>query len=119
LSAGATAPAQARMVAAEAAREWGLPDLAYPSELIASELVSNAVVHAATEVDLLIRRNGGAGLEIRVRDHSSSPPQLAEHDPSDVRELRGRGLFLVSVTAKRWGYLIGSADKLVWAALER
>jgi hypothetical protein len=38
---------------------------------------------------------------------------------SDATQLGGRGLFLVSVTAARWGFLLGSADKVVWAAIER
>lgn len=113
-----SAPAQARALVAEAARSWGLDDLVFAAELIASELVSNAVVHAATQVDVLVRR-GGHGFEIRVRDHSPNPPALPAHAPSDLAAVRGRGLFLISVTAKRWGCLVGSADKVVWAAIER
>ena len=118
LEAVATAPARARSVAAEAVRGWGLHDLVFASELVASELVSNAVLHASTAVDLLVRRREH-GLDIGVRDRDPNPPQLVAHDPSDVGELRGRGLFLVSVTAKRWGFLLGSHDKVVWAAIER
>jgi anti-sigma regulatory factor (Ser/Thr protein kinase) len=118
LNAVATAPARARTVAAEAVSAWGMHDLVFASELVASELVSNAVMHAATDVDLMVRRHG-PGLAIGVRDRSPRPPQMAAHDPSDVGKPRGRGLFLVSVTAKRWGFLIGSADKVVWAVIER
>jgi anti-sigma regulatory factor (Ser/Thr protein kinase) len=114
-----TAPAEARAVAGDAVRTWGLDDLVLPTELVASELVSNAVVHAATRVDVLVRRYSEHGLKIGVRDRCASPPQLPTHAPSDVGERRGRGLFLVSVMAKRWGSLIGSADKVVWAAIER
>ena len=118
LDAVATAPALARSVAAEAVRSWGLHDLVFASELVASELVSNAVMHAATDVELLVRRRE-RGLEIRVRDGDPNPPLFVAHSPSDVGQLRGRGLFLVSVVAKRWGFLLGSADKVVWAAIER
>jgi anti-sigma regulatory factor (Ser/Thr protein kinase) len=114
-----TAPAEARAVVGDAVRTWGLDDLVFPTELVASELVSNAVVHAATRVDVLVRRSSEHGLKIGVRDRSTSPPQLPTHAPSDVSQRRGRGLFLVSLMAKRWGFLIGSADKVVWAAIER
>jgi anti-sigma regulatory factor (Ser/Thr protein kinase) len=118
LPADESAPARARAVAAEATYSWGLPDLLYPAELVTSELVSNAVLHAATPVDVLVRRSD-RGLRIGVRDRSAVAPHAVRHPPSDVRQTRGRGLFLVSATAARWGWLVGTSDKIVWALLER
>jgi anti-sigma regulatory factor (Ser/Thr protein kinase) len=118
LPAAVTAPAQARTVAGDALRGWHLDDLLVASELVVSELVSNAVQHAATAMDLLVQRTT-RGIRISVRDGSPKPPQVAGHDPSDVAHPRGRGLFLVSVTAARWGFLVGSVDKVVWATIEK
>jgi len=108
-----TAPGQARASAGAAMADWGLTDLAFPTELITSELVSNAVRHAAPPVELLLRRTHG-GLYIAVRDHSPVPPPAPTTLPA-VAALGGRGLYLVAATASRWGYLVGSADKVVWA----
>jgi Histidine kinase-like ATPase domain len=108
-----SAPAKARAAVDEATTAWGLAQLAFPTELITSELVSNAVQHAASPVDLLLRRTA-SGLCVSVRDGSPVAPVPAT-EPPGTGSLRGRGLFLVSSTASRWGYLIGTADKVVWA----
>jgi anti-sigma regulatory factor (Ser/Thr protein kinase) len=118
LPAAVTTPAQARTVAGDALHGWHLDDLRVSAELVVSELVSNAVQHAATAVDLLVQRTT-RGVQISVRDGSPNPPRAAGHDPSDVARPGGRGLFLVSIIAARWGFLVGSVDKVVWATIEK
>jgi anti-sigma regulatory factor (Ser/Thr protein kinase) len=110
-----TAPARARAAVGEAVAAWGLTDLSFPTELIISELVSNAVRHAAPPVDLLVRRTT-SGLCVAVRDRNPVPPAAPVARP-DAGALGGRGLYLIATTASRWGYLVGSADKVVWAMI--
>ena len=113
-----TTPAEARAVARAAARSWGLDHLVFPTELVTSEFVSNAVMHAGTTVDLLIRRID-EGVYIGVRDQSPAPPVPTNRAPSDVTSMDGRGLYLVSTAASRWGYLVGTVNKVVWAVVDK
>lgn len=110
-----SAPGEARMMAGAAIAAWGLPELTFATELITSELVSNAVRHATPPVDLLLRRTP-VGLCVAVRDRSPVPPPASPALP-EAGSLGGRGLYLVSAVASGWGYLVGSADKVVWAMI--
>jgi len=107
------APGMARALVAAAVATWHVDHLGPSAGLIASELVSNAVEHAATEVDFRLMRMR-YGLCIAVRDGDPSPPAPAKPGRST---LRGRGLRIVARTAHRWGCLLGTADKIVWAVL--
>lgn len=107
------AAGQARAVAAHTLHGWGLDDLIFPVELITSELVSNAVRHAGTPADLLLRL-GPDGVRVAVHDGDPTPP-IRPPASVDVGQEGGRGLLLVQAAAHRWGVLIGSHDKIVWA----
>jgi anti-sigma regulatory factor (Ser/Thr protein kinase) len=104
---------RARALAAATLLDWGLDQLAFPVELITSELVSNAVRHAGTPADLLLRRYP-PGVRVAVRDADPTPPRVPTHTP-DLNREGGRGLMLVAASAHRWGVLRGSRDKIVWA----
>jgi anti-sigma regulatory factor (Ser/Thr protein kinase) len=110
----AGAPGEARALVAEAVSAWHVGHLEMPAQLIASELVSNAVEHAGTAVDFRLMRTW-YGLCIAVRDHDPHPPMVPEAAADDHLSSRGRGLAIVSRTASRWGCLMGTADKIVWA----
>jgi len=114
LAAIETAPARSRTVVAEELTAWGLEHLMFPAQLVASELVSNAVLHAAPPVGLLVRRMD-TGLLIGVHDRSGTPPIPSIEDPSDVDSQGGRGLVIVPAMARRWGTLLGTDEKIVWA----
>jgi hypothetical protein len=111
----AGAPGAARALVSEAVSAWRVDHLAMPAQLIASELVSNAVEHAGTAVEFRLVRTW-YGLCIAVRDGDPHPP-AAPAPVSGRPSLRGRGLAIVARTASRWGCLIGTADKVVWAML--
>ncbi len=89
----------ARRAVAQSLAEVGRADLADTAELLVSELVTNAVVHARTVIDLLVVA-GPRG--IRVSVHDDSP-----HQPSPRRYAAGastgRGLELVELMADRHG----------------
>jgi anti-sigma regulatory factor (Ser/Thr protein kinase) len=102
--------------------EWHLPGVAEDAELIASELLTNAVTasHKPTgPVPAVWLRlfTDGAGLLIEVGDHSAGEPQLTH---SDGDAIGGRGLVLVDALSSRWGfYFVGYARKVVWAIIEK
>ncbi|MFE4535913.1 SpoIIE family protein phosphatase [Streptomyces scopuliridis] len=108
--------------------------LADDAVLIVDELVTNAVVHAGTTVELLCRLEdpgedasgtpegeGGepAAVVLEVSDHH--PARAIQSDatgqaPAGTPEY-GRGLQLVAALAERWGITYRSGLKTVWARL--
>jgi anti-anti-sigma regulatory factor len=104
---------QSRNLATDACLRWELPDLVAPASLICSELVSNAVDHAATMMTLRLSVGNGY-LSIAVRDGSAAEPVLTARSPTAAR---GRGLRLVLAVAHRWGFLPARDGKVVWASL--
>jgi anti-sigma regulatory factor (Ser/Thr protein kinase) len=113
LAADPAAAGRGRTVAADTLTGWGLDELRFPVELITSELVSNAVRHAGTPADLLLRL-GPDGVRVAVHDGDPTAP-TSPPASVDVGQEGGRGLLLVQATAHRWGVLTGSHDKIVWA----
>ena len=67
--------------------------------LLANELVTNAVVHARTDLRLRLELRGD-GLHIAVRDGS---PRLLRVVASDPHAPGGRGLWLVEQLTRAWG----------------
>ncbi|MFG3322492.1 SpoIIE family protein phosphatase [Streptomyces sp. NPDC048171] len=105
-------PAAVAGVRADATRrltEWGLEETAFTTELILSELVTNAIRHAAepVRVRLLLDRS----LICEVSDGSSTAPHLRMAATTDEG---GRGLFLVAQCARRWGTRYHAQGKVIW-----
>lgn len=103
--------------------EWGLSALAPDSELLVSELVTNAVQAAAGRAGqsaVRLRLSGDrARVLIEVWDANPRPPvpkNLGEDGTPDPEEEGGRGLFLVATLSQRWGWLPTHEPpgKLVW-----
>jgi anti-sigma regulatory factor (Ser/Thr protein kinase) len=90
---------------------WGLEDTAPTTELIVSELVTNAIRHGRPPVRLRLILHG-AGLTCEVSDGSSASPYLRRADTFDES---GRGLFIVSQLARRWGTRGDPRGKTIWA----
>ena len=82
--------------------------------LLVSELATNAIVHAASTVHLLVRV--GDDVRIEVRDGSSDGPEIT---PGDAEREAGRGLELVSRLAEGWDWTPKAEGKAVWFALAR
>lgn len=110
-----TSPASARSLVGEACRRWGLPELADRARVIVSELVSNAVVHAGTDLDVTVVLRETC-LIIQLRDHDGPLPDRA---PATADAGGGRGLFLVERLATGWGASTTPDGKTVWASLSR
>lgn len=98
----------------EALRSWGLDDLADDASLLVSEVVTNAVLHAGTEVVVSIRRHGSA-VRIEVADGSPVVPTRRRYHDDAVT---GRGLQILESAASAWGTTVndsgGGGGKVVW-----
>src|SRR4051812_11693164 len=93
-------PDLARRIVRRALADWGQPDLSDNAQLLASELLTNALSHGAGPrisftVYLTEHRVG-----IEVRDGSPARPVLCHAAPEDES---GRGLILVDALADAWG----------------
>ncbi|WP_436526248.1 ATP-binding protein [Actinoplanes sp. HUAS TT8] len=113
------APSAARNLVSDACLAWGLARLLHPSRLVMSELVTNAVEHAGTEIRVVVSRRG-AGLHLSVADGSPVMPHLrrpAHPRPGLPLDERGRGLLTVHETADLWGAGPAEGGKVVWATV--
>jgi len=82
--------------------------------LLVSELATNAIVHASSNVRLRIRV--GDDVRVEVSDVSGDAPAITSGDSE--RE-SGRGLELVSTLADGWDWNPRAEGKVVWFALAR
>jgi anti-sigma regulatory factor (Ser/Thr protein kinase) len=83
------------------------------AELIVSELVTNAVLHAGTGPIVSVRIDD-TNVRIEVEDTSPAAPVLREYG---LDASTGRGLRVVSTAASEWGVETTSSGKAVWATL--
>ncbi|MCA2218077.1 SpoIIE family protein phosphatase [Jidongwangia harbinensis] len=117
-------PAAARALVRSVLEEAGLDALLNEALLLTTELSTNAVVHAGTELDIEVTADQ-SGLTVTVTDFAPGPvEQLAvgpKNDSVDIGEVaeRGRGLLLVDHFASRWGTVHEGEGKGVWFRLER
>ncbi|MER6105687.1 SpoIIE family protein phosphatase [Streptomyces sp. NPDC001832] len=90
-------------------RTWGLEELQITTELIVSELVTNALRHATGPIRLRLLRQ--SVLICEVSDASSTSPRLRHARTTDEG---GRGLFLVAQLTRRWGTRYTPEGKIIW-----
>ncbi len=109
-----SAVAEARTFVVNALRRWELESLVPDAELLTSELVTNSLLHARTEVKVTVAVADGVA-EVGVADGSASPPQSR---PPVVTGESGRGLHLVEQVAEEWGVVPTSHGKQVWFRLD-
>lgn len=98
-----------RAAAVRTLEEWGLAEVAFTTELILSELVTNAIRHAGGPIRVRLIRD--RALICEVSDGSSTSPHLRRAATTDEG---GRGLFLVAQVAERWGTRYTSQGKIIW-----
>ncbi len=108
------APGLARLAVQEFCEAQGVRGDTNAAQLIASELVTNAVVHAGTHVDLTLRLLPPL-LHIAVRDGGDGQARMAEI--VDESSESGRGLLLVDALATAWGSFVPHVGKIVWATV--
>jgi anti-sigma regulatory factor (Ser/Thr protein kinase) len=103
---------------------WHLERLADVATLLTSEAVTNAVVHAATAVQLDVYTRDELVIEVTDEDTTAvlSPVAAAGleslMEEPDLDAENGRGLMLIATLADRWGIVPTSVGKTVWFALD-
>jgi hypothetical protein len=115
LAPSATASRLARDFVSRTCLDWGLAQGIAAACLVVSELVTNGLRHAVTDLDLALARHGDV-LRLAVRDRSGEPVQ---QQVPDVDRAHGRGLALVAACSRAWGVLpAADGGKVVWAVLD-
>jgi hypothetical protein len=104
-----TAVREARAMLAEPMKRWDLEDMLPTTELLVSELVTNAIRYSQGEVTL--RLVNEKALVCEVLDNSAALPRLRQANGEDEN---GRGLQVVRQLSKRWGARRSPAGKVVW-----
>ncbi|MGW7444295.1 SpoIIE family protein phosphatase [Kitasatospora sp. NPDC054795] len=89
---------------------WGIDEQAFATELILSELVTNAIRYGAPPIHVRLIRD--AALVCEVSDGTSTAPHLRYAATTDEG---GRGLFLVAQLADRWGTRYTETGKIIWS----
>jgi CheY-like chemotaxis protein len=84
-------------------------------ELLVSELVTNAVVHASSAPRVEVQLEGGSA-RVQVFDDDPALPTAGEAPTSSPG---GRGLYLVEQLATRWGAEPHGDGKVIWFELDR
>ncbi|MCG7207395.1 SpoIIE family protein phosphatase [Streptomyces arenae] len=118
-----TAVGQARKWVARTLTTWNLPELEFLTELVVSELVTNAIRYGRQPVRVRLilpepaeRPDSAATSAIicEVSDASSTAPHLRRARTYDEG---GRGLFIVAQLTRRWGSRQTSTGKTIWAEI--
>ena len=102
--------AAARRFVGETLTSWGVDEVD-DAMLLTSELVTNAIVHAGTEVEVVCESLGG---QVRVEVHDR---HQARRIPVPGDQVSGRGLLFPETLATSWGVTYGQGDKHVWFTL--
>jgi anti-sigma regulatory factor (Ser/Thr protein kinase) len=111
----AAAPRTARRFVTHLLEDWGVTaDAVERSQLLVSELVSNAVLHALGPLQLTISLRDGH-LRIEVVNQGTGTPRKRNATAAD---LSGRGLQLVDKLATGWGSAVDGGRTRVWFELQ-
>ncbi|MFJ9724004.1 SpoIIE family protein phosphatase [Streptomyces sp. NPDC101209] len=104
---------EARHMIRAAVRAWGAKDRADEIELVADELITNALMHTEGSAILTLRvlTSSERRLRVEVEDSSSALPRRREAGESGVS---GRGLLLVDLLTDVWGVEARGGGKCVW-----
>lgn len=106
----ARAPSASRRFVRDALARWGLDELTDTAVLLTSELVTNAIVHAQTEVAVTIRRDSLGSVIISVGDGSTIQPRMSAHAEDATT---GRGLAILEQLAGSWEVIRHGAGKTI------
>jgi len=114
LTAAPAAAAAARSQVRAAINAWDVPVDASVAELLASELVTNAIRHEEGETVTLVITSACGQLRVEVHDTSCAVP-IPVDGPADAET--GRGLMLVASLSNEWGFYRTPAGKAVYFML--
>jgi anti-sigma regulatory factor (Ser/Thr protein kinase) len=103
-----------RLLVAGAVASWGHDRrLVADAALVATELATNAIVHAGSPFRVSVHRFGRV-VRIMVHDRAPSLPAVLEPDP---RRGSGRGMHMIAAACRRWGVDVTPDGKTVWGEL--
>ncbi len=94
----------------------GLNELTGRAELLAGEMLANAIVHTSGDAELSVWWSQWGVLRMTVRDTSPRPPTLRAVRPYGED---GRGMRLLQALADRWGCSPLPSSKSVWCEISR
>ncbi|MFE0379233.1 ATP-binding protein [Streptomyces inhibens] len=94
--------------------DWSLDEAAFTTELVLSELLTNAIRYGTSPIQVRLLRE--RTLICEVSDGSSTSPHLRRAATTDEG---GRGLFLVAQLTERWGTRYTAAGKVIWTEQPR
>jgi anti-sigma regulatory factor (Ser/Thr protein kinase) len=110
----AGAPAAARSFVTTMLADWGHGDeLVADAQLVVSELVTNAILHARSSF-AVVASSDESGVRVAVRDRGAGAPELLRPEPHVPS---GRGLLVIDAVAAAWGVETTGEGKTVWAQL--
>ena len=109
-----SAVAAARTRVSRQLEEWGLQDTTYTTQLVVSELVTNAIRYGEEPISLRLLRDRDRTLICEVSDGGHTSPYLRRATTEDEG---GRGLFLVAQFTDRWGARFSRKGKTIWTEL--
>lgn len=92
--------------------EWGASDTT-EAELLTTELATNALLHAATDFEVMV---GTADETVTIELSDGGPGDPVPRELTDT-EQSGRGLHMVSTLSASWGVRPGGQGKVVWFTL--
>ncbi|MGA5166529.1 MULTISPECIES: SpoIIE family protein phosphatase [Streptomyces] len=102
---------RARALATGQVDAWGLDgELSFTTELVVSELVTNAIRYASGPIQLRLIRDRTLICEVSDTGHTS--PHLRRAGSDDEG---GRGLFLIAQMTQQWGTRYTPTGKTIWA----
>ncbi|WP_225829267.1 ATP-binding SpoIIE family protein phosphatase [Streptomyces naphthomycinicus] len=106
----------ARQFVSDSLHQWGLDEMIDSFQLVTSEMVTNALIHADSDVDLRLREYPDH-LRLEVRDADPTPPVPAPitlTEESNEYAEHGRGLVIVDALCSEWGNSPSGRGKTVW-----
>ncbi|WP_407699552.1 SpoIIE family protein phosphatase [Streptomyces ferrugineus] len=109
-------PARVSDIRAAAMRQltdWGLDEAAFATELMLSELVTNAIRHGTGPIQVRLLHD--RTLVCEVSDTSDTAPHMRR---AAITDEGGRGLFLVAQLSQSWGTRYTPQGKVIWAECE-
>jgi hypothetical protein len=114
-----TAPREARTCTADVLMDWQMPHLVGAATQVVSELVTHALDHSVSTLDLTLSRVDDR-IRLAVRDDGGTPPAAGFADPPRA-PLSRPGLRLMQTFAQHWDVIPAHAvgrGKTVWAVLD-
>ncbi|MFI2761805.1 SpoIIE family protein phosphatase [Streptomyces echinatus] len=106
----------ARQFITDSLHTWGLDDLIDSTRLVTSEIVTNALIHADSDVDLRLREYPDH-LRLEVRDTDPTPPiptAITLTTETSQHTEHGRGLHIVDALSTGWGNSPTGRGKTIW-----